>query len=370
MAKAKNVAEALDGYNPPHAAYKALKTKLAEARGRTADVGPKPIPGGPLLKVDPKKPMRDARVALLRERLGVPGDDIYDKPLAEAVKRFQTQHKIQATGNLNTTTIEALNGPRRERDADTIVANMERWRWMPRDLGKTYVMVNIPDYTLKVVRDSQMVWTTRIVVGKPGNLATPITSAFMTHITVNPTWNVPPSIIQNEYLPALQQDPQAMERIGLKLTRNPDGTIHIYQPPGDRNALGRIRFNFPNKFLVYQHDTPDKHLFAQEKRAYSHGCMRVLDPVKYAEVLLSIALPKEGYTQDRIRKMFGPAKSISAFRTRSRSTSPTRPRSSMTPASCRSARTSMGATPGCSPCSRAASGGSPTSQSSGARPPA
>jgi murein L,D-transpeptidase YcbB/YkuD len=183
---------------------------------------------------------------------------------------------------------------------------MERWRWMPRDLGKVYVMVNIPDYTLKVVRDSQMVWTTRIVVGKPGDLATPITSAFMTHITVNPTWNVPPSIIQNEYLPALQQDPDAMERIGLKLTRNPDGTIHIYQPPGDRNALGRIRFNFPNKFLVYQHDTPDKHLFAQEKRAYSHGCMRVLDPVKYAEVLLSIALPKEGYTQDRIRKMFGP----------------------------------------------------------------
>ncbi len=241
------MAEALDGYNPPQPAYKALKAKLAEARGRAADVGPKPIPGGPLLKVDPKKPMRDARVALLRERLGVPGDDTYDKPLAETVKRFQTQRKIQATGNLNIATIEALNGPRRERDADIIVANMERWRWMPRELGKTYVMVNIPDYTLKVVRDSQMVWTTRIVVGKPGNLATPITSAFMTHITVNPTWNVPPSIIQNEYLPALQQDPDAMERIGLKLTRNPDGTIHIYQPPGDRNALGRIRFNFPEQ---------------------------------------------------------------------------------------------------------------------------
>ena len=306
IANAKNVAEALDGHNPPHAAYKALKAKLADARGRAADVGPKPIPGGPLLKVDPKKPMRDARVALLRERLGVPGDDTYDKQLAETVKRFQTQRKIQASGNLNIATIEALNGPRRERDADTIIANMERWRWAPRDLGKVYVMVNIPDYTLKVVRDNQMVWTTRIVVGKPGNLATPITSAMMTHITVNPTWNVPPSIIQNEYLPALQQDPQAMDRIGLKLTRNPDGTIHIYQPPGDNNALGRIRFNFPNKFLVYQHDTPDKKLFTLDKRAFSHGCMRVLDPVKYAEVLLSIALPKEGYTQDRIRKMFGP----------------------------------------------------------------
>ncbi len=109
---------------------------------------------------------------------------------------------------------------------------------MPRDLGKAYVMVNIPDYTLKVVRDGQMVWTTRIVVGKPGNLATPITSAMMTHITVNPTWNVPPSIIQNEYLPALQQDPHAMERIGLKLTRNPDGT-HPHLPAAGRQQRAR-----------------------------------------------------------------------------------------------------------------------------------
>ena len=86
-----------------------------------------------------------------------------------------------------------------------------------------------------------------------------------------------------------------------------DGTVHIYQPPGDKNALGRIRFNFPNKFLVYQHDTPDKHLFAHDKRAYSHGCMRVQDPLKYGEVLLSLVLPKQNYTQDRLRKMFGPS---------------------------------------------------------------
>jgi L,D-transpeptidase YcbB len=127
----------------------------------------------------------------------------------------------------------------------------------------------------------------------------------MKFITVNPTWNVPPSIIANEYLPALRQDPTVLDRMGLKITQNPDGTVHIYQPPGDRNALGRIRFNFPNKFLVYQHDTPDKHLFAHDKRAYSHGCMRVQDPLKYGEVLLSIALPKQGYTQERLRKMFG-----------------------------------------------------------------
>ena len=165
-------------------------------------------------------------------------------------------------------------------------------------------MVNIPDFTLRVVKDNKLVWKTRVVVGKP-TLPTPLLSADMKYITINPTWNVPPSIIQNEYLPALQQDPQAMERIGLKVEQNRDGTIRIYQPPGDRNALGRIRFNFPNKFLVYQHDTPDKHLFAHDKRAYSHGCMRVQDPLKYGEVLLGLTLPNEHYTADRLQKMFG-----------------------------------------------------------------
>jgi murein L,D-transpeptidase YcbB/YkuD len=127
----------------------------------------------------------------------------------------------------------------------------------------------------------------------------------MKFITVNPTWNVPPSIIEKEYLPALEQDPQALERIGLKLTQEADGTIRISQPPGAGNALGRIRFNFPNKFLVYQHDTPDKYLFAREKRAYSHGCMRVQNPLTYGEKLLSLVLPKERYTEAKLESMFG-----------------------------------------------------------------
>jgi murein L,D-transpeptidase YcbB/YkuD len=296
----------LASFNPQHEGYKALKAKLAEARNKSGEAtAPARIPGGRQVKVG----MEDSRVPLLRERFGVPAadKDVYDKPLAEAVKKFQSQRKLAASGVLNNPTIDAINGPRRDRDADTILANMERWRWLPRDLGKTYVMVNIPDYTLKVVSNGHMVWTTKIVVGKPGNLATPMLTETMKFITVNPTWNVPPSIIQNEYMPALREDPQAMERIGLKVTTNPDGTIHIYQPPGDRNALGRIRFNFPNKFLVYQHDTPDKHLFAQDKRAYSHGCMRVENPLRYAEVLLGLVLPKEGYTQERLKRMFGTA---------------------------------------------------------------
>jgi L,D-transpeptidase YcbB len=125
----------------------------------------------------------------------------------------------------------------------------------------------------------------------------------MKFITINPTWNVPPSIVNHEYLPALQQDPTVLDRMGLKVDHNPDGTIRIWQPPGDKNALGRIRFNFPNKFLVYQHDTPDKYLFASDKRAFSHGCMRVQDPQRYAEVLLSLVRPGDGYTLDKIKNM-------------------------------------------------------------------
>jgi L,D-transpeptidase YcbB len=116
---------------------------------------------------------------------------------------------------------------------------------------------------------------------------------------------VPPSIIRNEYLPALARDPTALARIGLRIGRNSDGSIRIYQPPSDRNALGRVRFNFPNQFLVYQHDTPDKYLFSKPARAYSHGCMRVEYPDKYAETLLSISQPEEEYTAQRIRSLYG-----------------------------------------------------------------
>jgi murein L,D-transpeptidase YcbB/YkuD len=307
VANTKDVAAALERFNPPHAGYKALKAKLAELRGGRGDAAPKRIEQGPVLKLG-KTAMQDPRVPLLRQRLGVaeePGNTTYDKPLADAVKKFQDGRGLAATGNLTTATVEALNGPKRDRATDVILANMERWRWLPRDLGKTYVMVNIPDFTLKVVSNDATVWTTRIVTGQPGQKATPLLSETMKYITVNPTWNVPPSIINNEYLPALQQDPTALERIGLKLEHNRDGTVRIYQPPGERNALGRIRFNFPNKFLVYQHDTPDKHLFAKETRAYSHGCMRVQNPDRYAEVLLSLANPKDHYTVDRLHRMYG-----------------------------------------------------------------
>jgi murein L,D-transpeptidase YcbB/YkuD len=304
----KDIAGALERFNPPHAGYQALKAKLAEARAAKNGGGPARIAAGPALKLVPKTPMQDPRVPQLRERLGVAGDTsdtTYDKAVAEAVKKFQDSHHLAASGQLTAATVDAINGPKRDREVEIILANMERWRWLPRDLGGAYVMVNVPDFTLRVMKDGVQLWKTKIVSGAPGNRATPMLTETMKFITVNPTWNVPPSIINNEYLPALAQDSTVLERAGLKLERNRDGTVRIYQPPGERNALGRIRFNFPNKFLVYQHDTPDKHLFAREVRDYSHGCMRVENPDKYAEVLLGVSQPQEGYTAERIRKMYG-----------------------------------------------------------------
>ena len=305
IAGAADAGKALEDFSPQHEGYKRLKTLLAQMRGKGD--GRKMIADGALLKLNAKAPMEDARVPLLREKLGLAGEasDLkYDAKLAEAVKKFQQANELPATGNLDAKTVKELNGPTRDKSIDMIVSNMERWRWYPRDLGNAHVVVNLPDFTLKVMHNGAQVWTTRIVIGKPDK-STPLLSETMKYITINPTWNVPPSIVYGEYLPALQQDPTVLERMGLKLINNRDGSVHIYQPPGEANALGRIRFNFPNRFLVYQHDTPDKHLFAHDTRAYSHGCMRVQDPAKYAEVLFNIARPSENWTAERIKRMFG-----------------------------------------------------------------
>jgi murein L,D-transpeptidase YcbB/YkuD len=314
LAAGKNAAEVLDSYQPQHAAYKALRKKLAEIRGKGGNDAPAQIARGPLLELATDKRskqtvlMKDERVPALRAKLGlaaVADDTFYDKPLADAVAQFQKDKGLKANGQLTNATVDALNGKRQERDDQLIIANMERWRWVPRDLGKAHVVLNIPDYTLQVYNHGASIWKTRVVVGKPGTHATPLLSETMKYITVNPTWNVPPSIVYNEYLPALQQDPTVLKRMGLNLTQNKDGSVHISQPPGEANALGRVRFNFPNKFLVYQHDTPDKNLFAHPKRAYSHGCMRVQDPNKYAEVMTGLGMPGHSYTAEQIKGMYG-----------------------------------------------------------------
>jgi murein L,D-transpeptidase YcbB/YkuD len=316
---AKDGSAALDSYNPPQKLYRELKAKLAALRG----VGDGPviqIAEGPTLRFassrnrrQPAAEMEDSRVPQLRAKLGITenaNDDHYDAKVAAAVRRFQEGADIKPTGVLDDRTVKAINSPKRDKQIDTVIVNMERWRWLPRDLGApgigdAYVILNIPDFSLRVMQHGAPVWTTRVVTGQPGIHATPLLTETMKFITVNPTWNVPPSIIYNEYLPALQQDPTVLQRMGLKLERARDGSIHISQPPGDRNALGRIRFNFPNKFLVYQHDTPDKYLFAKDERAFSHGCMRVQNPDQYASVLLNITEPNQHYTPEKIRSMYG-----------------------------------------------------------------
>lgn len=319
VSTARDASAALAGYNPPHKGYQALRAKLAELRGLTEDTSKHIAEGDALKFIKPTKKnanpvvMEDERVPALRAKLNITenaADKRYDAAVADAVRKFQSGNDLKATGVLDNATVRALNGPRNDRKIDTVRVNMERWRWLPRELGAkalgdAYVILNIPDYTLKLMQGDKQVWTTRVVVGKPGKHATPELTETMKFITVNPTWNVPPSIIYNEYLPALAQDPTVLDRMGLKLARAADGSIRISQPPGEANALGRIRFNFPNKFLVYQHDTPDKHLFAKEERAFSHGCMRVQNPDQYAANLLSIALPKDNYTPERIKGMYG-----------------------------------------------------------------
>jgi L,D-transpeptidase YcbB len=318
VAGAKDASTALAGYNPPHKLYRELKAKLAELRGQgngpviQIAEGP-PLKFTPARKKQPAVEMEDARVPELRAKLGITEnahDTRYDARVAEAVRKFQEGTELKPTGILDDRTVKALNSPKRDRQIDTVIVNMERLRWLPRQLGapslgNAYVILNIPDFTLRVMQNGAPLWTTKVVTGKPGTHATPMLTETMKFITVNPTWNVPPSIIYNEYLPALQQDPTVLDRMGLRLERARDGSIHISQPPGEANALGRIRFNFPNKFLVYQHDTPDKHLFAKEERAFSHGCMRVQNPDHYAATLLNITMPNEHYTPEKIRSMYG-----------------------------------------------------------------
>src|SRR5271166_5939588 len=257
VAGAANAGKALDEFSPPHEQYRRLKAMLAELRSKPAAVrNEAPLPAGN------RKGQRAGEPLASREP-----------------------------------------GVGHDRQIETIIANMERWRWYPRDLGKAHVEVNQPDFTLKVLHDGREVWTTRIVIGKP-SMPTPLLSETMKYITINPTWHVPPSIVRNEYLPALAQDPTVLSRMGLHVSYS-GGEVQITQPPGDGNALGRVRFNFPNRFLVYQHDTPDKYMFGHDMRAYSHGCMRVQDPAKYAEVLLNMAHPEEHWTAERIKHMFG-----------------------------------------------------------------
>jgi murein L,D-transpeptidase YcbB/YkuD len=306
LADAADPGAALDEFSPLNEPYRRLKAMLAKIRGRstTSEL----VPEGPVLRFNRRHPMDDARVPQLRGRLGVAGEasDLrYDARLADAVKEFQRANGLSANGNLDARTVHKLNGGADNRTVETIIANMERWRWYPRDLGEAHVLVNLPDFTLKVMHKGAQIWASRIVIGEPSK-PTPLLSDKMTSVTLNPVWHVPPSIVKNEYLPALARDHKVLARMGLHLSYN-GGEAQITMPAGGNNPLGHIRFNFYNRFMVFQHDTPDQYMFGHAVRAESHGCMRVEHASKYAEVLFNLSRPDEHWTAERVKSTFGGA---------------------------------------------------------------
>jgi murein L,D-transpeptidase YcbB/YkuD len=233
------------------------------------------------------------------------------------VKAFQKEAGLNADGGVGPATIAALNAAADDH-INLIIANMERWRWMPEDLGQFYVRVNVPNYNLDVYKDGQVIWTTRVVVGQIDK-QTPIFSDEMESVDVNPTWNVPSSIAIKEMLPQIQANPykalygydvyynaagryEKVDPTRIDWSRVDMNRVQIKQPPGEANALGAIKFLFPNAYDVYLHDTPSKSLFANDMRAYSHGCVRVQDPWGFADVLMS---QEKGLSAAALKKLVG-----------------------------------------------------------------
>jgi murein L,D-transpeptidase YcbB/YkuD len=244
-------------------------------------------------------------IALVRERLGVHavdgGVEVYDEELAAVVQAFQEKRDISpANGVINAKTRRALNEGK-QASPSTLLANMEQWRWMPQDLGETYVWVNVPEFTVSVIDHGQVVHSERVIVGELDK-QTPIFSQDLKTIYFHPRWNVPESIKVKEILPSLARGGGYFYRQGMKLVRNGREVkassvnwgnadirnYDVYQPSGPGNALGRMKFTFPNKHSVYMHDTQSKGLFGASQRTFSHGCVRVKNPQRLAETLLGI----------------------------------------------------------------------------------
>jgi len=307
LATAGDANAALAGFNPPHAGYKALKAQLSGGGERASSRPIAPIASGPVLKPGG----RDVRVPAMRTRFGVTrpaaDDTVYDPALVEAVKAFQDASGLTPDGVFGPATLAAVNrgagGPSTSTRAD-IIANMERWRWLPRDLGGAYVMVNIPEFVARIFKDGKPIHEARVVVGKP-ETPTPLLTRDMQYVVVNPAWNIPPSIARNEMMPLYRSDPSALARRGIQVVRSRGGGVSFRQAPGERNALGRIKFMFPNDHAVYLHDTPSRSLFSNPRRAYSHGCVRVNEPLRFGEVIFNLGLPGDGWSQARIGRMFG-----------------------------------------------------------------
>jgi L,D-transpeptidase YcbB len=300
-------AEYLKGLNPTHPAYGAMKKALAELRAKQAEPQDDKIADGDIVKKggsDPRIPAVRSRLAQLGFTAEPPADaepELLDAELSVQIRQFQRQAGIKVTGALGPQTVLALNNAGTGGSIDKLLDNMERIRWLPRDLGERYVIVNQAAFDAKVMKDGKPEWTTRVIVGKP-NTQTAVFNDEMEMVVFNPSWGVPPSIIANEYLPKLRRDPGYLDKLGFKVVTQQGKVVSsrsvswdsygskipygIQQPPGAKNALGELKFLFPNAHDIYMHDTPSRELFEKDVRAFSHGCVRVQNPREFASVVL------------------------------------------------------------------------------------
>ena len=305
----RDVAAVLNKLRPQHAGYAALKGALARYRERMTLGGWVYVPEGTHLK----RGDRGHRVAALRARLNVPVwpdnwnkdvSDLFDAPLERAVLEFQRRHGLDADGIVGPATLAALN-VRVEDRLRQIKLNMERWRWLPHDFGKRYILVNIPNFQLDMIEQNEIVLKMRVIVGKKGR-QTPVFNGRMTYMELNPYWHIPPPIAKEDILPEIQRDAQYLDKQKIRVFENwqaealeldpafiewsqiapADLSFKFVQDPGPLNALGRLKFMFPNRFSVYIHDTPARGIFKYAKRSFSSGCIRIEKPIELAEYLL------------------------------------------------------------------------------------
>jgi len=306
----KKVQQALSPLRPPQPAYKALTRALRRYR-RIVEAG-----GWPTLSEGPtlKEGMQDPRVEMLRRRLQASGDlsgegsdpsSVFDASLREAVVAFQERHGLEPDGAVGPATRASLNVPATER-VDQLIVNLERWRWMPQELGRRHVLVNIAGFRLRVVENGEEVMQMRVITGRPYR-QTPVFSDEISYLVFNPYWHVPHSIATKDKLPEIKKDPGYLARQGFEVfqgwgadanpinpstidwSRLPASTFpyRLRQKPGPMNALGQVKFMFPNRHSVYLHDTPTRGLFAWAERSFSSGCVRVEQPLELAEYLLA-----------------------------------------------------------------------------------
>lgn len=288
---------------PEYPEYQDLQKQLTRYRQIIAHGGWDSVPGGKALKPGDSAPAE--RLTALRARLRVEGYDAgsagdtsggkatYDHTLAGAVAQFQREHGIGVDSALGNETVSALNVSATYR-LGQIAANMERFRWMPRSLGDKYVFVNVPAFHLDAYENGKQVMEMKVIVGAEyEDKNTPVFSDSMQYVVFRPYWNATDSIMAKELWPKAEADPTFLERNNYEIV-NDGGKQRIRQKPGDKNALGLVKFMFPNSFSIYMHDTPEDQLFQKDVRAFSHGCIRLEKPEEMAEWVL-------GWTPEQVK---------------------------------------------------------------------